>query len=304
MRNLVIECEFVPPKYRFDPAFPVRGTDKFYVKTAEAVAKSGKFDNVVVLYDGDETKFVKGVTYVPRSQWLAGGASVWLRCNPRGYRPRPKHVDYFMVWTNFALPSGFYADFVKNCPDVDRICVISQYAKARFQADCGQIDLKVVPHGIDHGIYNRPEVEERQPRVCFTSSPDRGLDVIRQVWQDYELAPYAELWASSYGTQAKSDGQVADVLRTSDFWVHPGVGEELFCLAAVEAQACGATPIVVPNGALAETARFGYRSTAESFAETLATAVTNRLTLKGVHANWNPSWEQATAILFDYSPRP
>ena len=296
MKTMVIECEAVPPAYRFDPDFPVRGTDKFYVETAKAAVKAGY--EVYVVHDTDKCRTSNGVYYVDRESFdvMSGHVDVWLRCNPRGPVTRPK-ARYYMVWTNFALPKGFYADFVTNCPETDQFCVISQYAKARFQADCGQIDLKVVPHGVNHDIYWNSSGIERQPRVCFTSSPDRGLDVIKRIWEDYDLAPHAELWVSSYGQSALRDRDVAEVLRASDFWVHPGVGEELFCLAAVEAQACGATPIVVPNGALAETVRFGYRATAESFAETFVTAVTNRLTLKGVHANWNPSWEQATAIL-------
>lgn len=297
MKTMVIECERVPEAYWFDPSCPVRGTDKFYVETARSAAKQGYV--VTVCHDADEMTHVEGVVFVPRHQFAEyrPHVDVWIRCNPRGPVERPKNAVYYMVWTNFALPPGGYSDFVQNCPQTDRFCVISQYAKSRFQADCGQIDLKVVPHGIDHDIYWTQPALPRQPRVCFTSSPDRGLDVVKRVWRDYNLDAHAELWVSSYGTTEKADRDVAKTLRTSDFWVHPGVGEELFCLAAVEAQACGATPIVVPNGALSETVRFGYRLTRESFAERFALIVANRLTMKDIHANWNPSWDQATSIL-------
>ena len=79
--------------------------------------------------------------------------------------------------------------------------------------------------------------------------------------------------------------------------MHPGRGVELFCLAAVEAQACGATPIVVPNGALAETVLYGYRFTPESFAEGLCAVLSGDAAMKEVNAFHIAGWFDVTESL-------
>lgn len=49
--------------------------------------------------------------------------------------------------------------------------------------------------------------------------------------------------------------ELLQLLRTSGVWAYPCVFEEIFCIAAVEAQALGCWPVTTDSGALAETVK-------------------------------------------------
>jgi hypothetical protein len=292
--------EELPPHFRWDPSCPIRGTDRFYVRTAEEATSLGR--EVVVVYDGP-TREVNRVVYKNRSQHdrsCPDAAEVWLM-NPRSNLDIVGHTGSVRIWTNFFFDHpDYYFDWLDSVDVItDDLVVISSAAKNLMPPNLG---ARVVPHGIDHALYSPTSNKIRKRQVAFTSSPDRGLAKLQALWDrcDIEQETGYRLVTGTYGDRATSDQQVRDLLAESDFWVHPGVGRELFSLAAAEAQAAGCTPIVVPSGGLATTVRHGYRFTSSSFEEGLLAVLSGQATMQGVTADHIPSWRTATAALLGW----
>lgn len=279
-----IWTERLPEPFHFDPRHPVRGTERFYVETAKHWG-----DSVTVYYDGPEVQISHNVRFAPRSTGL--DRHMDLVCN-----------DYERAgstfWTNFA---DFRVQKDRHRGGRNAHIVISQYANER--AGGGHV---IVPHGIDRDVFFPPVAVGGHPpkreRLCVvTSSPDRGGDALAQVWPSVEKQTGYRLWRSPYpgrGGTPVSQQVIADKLRAAKFWLHPGIGEELFCLAAVEAQACGAVPIIVPNGALHETVKWGFRFNTESFVLGVlqSCAAFDGMPLHA-DADHIPTWAAATAAL-------
>ena len=310
MRRHII-TEVVPPHFHFDPTFPVRGTEKFYMQTAASMARAGD----VVTIEGDWTvpfynkNLPAGVFCVPRGcmspvDWV-------MVCNPR--ESIAEVIDRLntpvdVVWSNLAIQPAFLWSWFRDtgAHHARKLAVISDYQRRSYQAAADHFGatLQVVPHGIDPDVFYPAPPSAPRSGVLFTSSPDRGWDVLQQIWSDYDLDP-SLLRRLDYGNRTYTEQQVADALRQAAFWVHPGVGTELFCLAAAEAQACGATPVCVPTGALMETVRLGFKCTPKSFPLTLATAVLGELQMEDINRTRAgiQTWDQVTPLLTSEPPQ-
>lgn len=158
--------------------------------------------------------------------------------------------------------------------------------------------LRRIRNGIEPAVAAaaRDAAGERQPRVVYSSSPDRGLDALLDVWPAVRRrVPDAELaccYADVYNRVADLDPRVAahrDRLRQriadledqgvtqlgslpqpglallmaeSRAWAHPsmtpeGPFHETSCIGAMEAQAAGCAVVASGWGALPETVRVG-----------------------------------------------
>ena len=124
--------------------------------------------------------------------------------------------------------------------------------------------LFILPHGYDHTkIYPKDKVNKQ---CLYASSPDRGLDVLDQIWPlILDQHPDAQLYVT-YGGRINapntiygefSEEEMNELYNTSDIWLHPCSGGELFGISGIKAQAAGAIPIYFPTMALAETVQSG-----------------------------------------------
>lgn len=151
-------------------------------------------------------------------------------------------------------------------------------------------------NGITHAFFEG-EQPEREKRVLYTSSPDRGLDIVLECWpkvlervpdaEFYHLyGPWYDIVADHSPTIKKhreeikkldeqpsvkklgSLGQrdLAMLMRSSLVWVHPsyfGVQgahfAETSCISAMEAQAAGLAIVCADWGALSETVKVGTK---------------------------------------------
>ena len=156
------------------------------------------------------------------------------------------------------------------------------------------------PTGIEHSYFAPPQLE-RGSRVLYSSAPDRGLDVLLEVWPEVRRrVPAAELAFCSapvYDARARGDEALAALHRRVDSLVdQPGVvrlgsiGQpelarvmagarvwvapswcspwgapflETYCIGAVEAQAAGCCVVASEVGALSETVKVGRLIAAE-----------------------------------------
>jgi glycosyltransferase involved in cell wall biosynthesis len=281
--RFTILTEEIPPHFYWNPTKPIRGTEKFYTYTAKCLAKNHE---VTVLYDGPTVIAAHNVRFVPREK-APKTCDAYLVCNPR--RPFvPKQSEKVVEWTNFA-------SWQDTSPDDTRpLIVISQTAKKLVQ-NATRRPIQVIGHGLDRSIYHKKD-GTLEKIVVYSSSPDRGLNRLVKLWREHDIKKEFgyDLVVTAYGTQNVSDTKVASLLQKAAFWVHPGQGVELFCLAAVEAQACGATPIVVPNGALSETVMHGYRFTDQHFDNGLLAVLSGDAVIDGITADHIPDWDAVT----------
>ena len=59
--------------------------------------------------------------------------------------------------------------------------------------------------------------------------------------------------------EAVPHGELLRLLGSAGVWAYPCIFEEIFCIAAIEAQAMGAWPVTTDSAALAETVRGGFK---------------------------------------------
>lgn len=150
--------------------------------------------------------------------------------------------------------------------------------------------LVVIGNGVDLSRFDG-KVERNPHKVIYSSSPDRGLDLILEgIWPKIvEAVPDAELhiyygwnifdkFASQYPylqqfrnkmlrllANAKNVTQhgrvnqkeLAKAFQSSSVWLYPTYFTETYCITAVEAQLGGALPITNHLAALAETVGSG-----------------------------------------------
>jgi glycosyltransferase involved in cell wall biosynthesis len=155
--------------------------------------------------------------------------------------------------------------------------------------------LRKVRNGITPGFFTAEPAPEREQRVLFTSSPDRGLDLLLEMWPDVRrLVPDAQLvhtYAPVYNRIAEMDPglaefarhvqrmsdqlgvrsvsglsqpKLAELMRSSMVWAHPSFCTrakapffETSCIGAMEAQAAGCHVVASGWGALPETVQSG-----------------------------------------------
>lgn len=170
----------------------------------------------------------------------------------------------------------------------------------------------ILPHGYDpKNIWS----DKKFKKQCFyASSPDRGLETLLAIWPTvYERHPDATLLLT-YGAAIKFEkgvinlGEVDEetmneIFRTSDFWLHPCNGGELYCMTGIKAQAAGCIPVIIPRMALSETVRHGFFAKDESdYVKMLdiALSASDEVIddLRGsLLAEKYPDWEASTSIL-------
>lgn len=143
----------------------------------------------------------------------------------------------------------------------------------------------ITSNGIDTSLYNK-HIPKKYYKLIYSSSPNRGLDVLLNIWQDMiKIIPFMELHVY-YGfdilkltlqnnpeelkkisnlenlckttTNVFLHGRVcpeelADAQLSSGIWAYPTSFYETSCITAMEAQAAGLDIITTPIGALPET---------------------------------------------------
>ncbi len=219
----------------------------------------------------------KGVWYVARAPHSLdrfgpiSGQSIWLRCDDISYGQFP-HM------TAITPHRAGKMDWMLTMSPVHRRSMLEQYPF---------LDSKRVLSmggGIDSDRISKLDPEERDPyRLIWTSSPDRGLDVMLDIFQKArEFEPRLHLhihygWdncdkaiaADPKHPTARLKAKIMAMDQTnviwegrttktalyksymqSNLWVYPTSFLETCCVACMEAQAMGAIPITNPTWGL------------------------------------------------------
>lgn len=238
------------------------GTEESIREWASVIFKRGY--DVTVYYNGEPTIY-KGVAYRGYDDYKPHGKEVNVKYSDF------KHANNSNVW---------YLSNETDIADKD----VYRFAGVIFPSKWALDNLgyhgtvKVVPHG-----YNKDAIypdTKTQYQCLYASSPDRGFEELVRLWPEVvKREPKATLIVT-YGIEPRDmpntmflgsvdDDLMNQLYRSSDFWLHPCTGGELFCMSAVKAQVAQAIPVFYPTMALAETVRYGIRCNKDDFVERL-----------------------------------
>lgn len=247
------------------------GTEEAVVRWAEEFVKQ---DHEVRVYRNGHGGFHahNGVHYEDRELYGQHGGDICINVKSSEIPPKEPTI-YF---TNELNASDL------DLSKYDAVVWPSNWAKDNIPVN--NKNVYVVPHGYDETrIYPGKKI----PKQClYASSPDRGLDLLLSVWPEvYQVHPDATLIVT-YGAEGRIPGVtflgsvdedfMDELYRTSEFWVHPCTGVELFCITGLKAQAAGCWPVIIPAMALQETVHFGDFATEDDYADTLIHALGKR----------------------------
>lgn len=182
------------------------------------------------------------------------------------------------------------ADLTKERVEkIDKIFVKTNYHRSLFPS-VPDDKFVIVGNGIDLARFDIKGVERDKNRFAYTSTPNRGLDILLEfMWPKIKAAlPDAELhvyygWNTFYKLEKNNPERMAwmkkvqalmeqpgvinhgrvgqkdlaeDLLKTS-YWLYPTYFPEIDCITAKEMQAAGVIPITSGFAALAETQQSG-----------------------------------------------
>lgn len=213
------------------------------------------------------------------------------------FRP---NADHTYVWLEDLAGPHSEGLSPTNAGRIDRVVTVSHWHKNHMLEVYDWLQpSQVFPcrNGIDLSFFERTDLV-REKRVIYSSSPDRGLATLLELWPEVrERVPDAELvstYSRWYDIVADNNpimqknreriyelldqpgvkrlqgglGQkaLAELMLSSLVWVHPSwytVHDmemlETSCISAMEAQAAGCVVVASNWGALSETVQVGTR---------------------------------------------
>ncbi|NOY53536.1 MAG: glycosyltransferase [Deltaproteobacteria bacterium] len=171
---------------------------------------------------------------------------------------------------------------------IDRVVTVSRWQAETYRRHFRINDEKfyISRNGFHSPFYEGPCTDERPPRLVYSSTPFRGLDVLLNLFPEIRNAvPDAELYIYSsmavYGVNREEDekeygelyrkaeqpgvrligtvpqDRLAKELMQSALLAYPNHFAETSCIAAIEAQAAGVPVVTTALGGLNETVRQG-----------------------------------------------
>lgn len=268
----------------------VGGSEEAVIRLARLWQKSGW--NVTVYNNcGIESKEFDGVKYVP----------FWE------FNPKDK-TDVFISWRDplvfdFEINAKVklldmhdvpnLLDYTtKRIKNITRIMAKTQFHRNLFPT-IPNGKIAVIGHGVDASEFDM-DIPRAFHQVVYTSSYDRGLEHLLDIWPDVLAeVPDARLmiaygWDMFDRIQAGnkermawkekmiekmahpsinelgrlSHHNVAKLMKASDVFAYPAHFEEIYCIAAAKAQMAGAIPVVaVTDNCLRETVGIGIHVT-------------------------------------------
>lgn len=191
-----------------------------------------------------------------------------------------------IVWLHDVPQDGQFTD--ENVEFIDKIMVLSEYHKSLLPPCVCEDKIFVSSNGINMDDFY--VVDDHNPkRIIYTSSYDRGIEHLLRMWPDIrQEVPDAELhlfygwntydkmieqgfrprgFRDEMTSLMNQDGvfehgrvghkQLVKEFAKSGIWAYPSHFEEISCISAMKAQACGCVPVYVNYAALQETVKDG-----------------------------------------------
>jgi len=269
------------------------GSELAVVKLAENLVKMPGNPRVYVYSKNENPGYYDKVCYRPEDHWRPEIATdlfiAWRAPEAAEWGVRAKKR---ILW----LHDMDYGDRLTavRAQAFHKIVVLSEWHKQHMLATYPFLDpeqLVIIGNGVDPSRFNTP-VKRHPKRVIYSSSPDRGLDVILEgIWPKITQAvPDAELHVY-YGMNVfdkyadrfeylkiwkeKINGlflanknvvqhgrvnqeQLAEEFKKGAIWLYPTYFWETYCITAIEVQLAGVIPVFNRIAALQETVASGF----------------------------------------------
>jgi 2-polyprenyl-3-methyl-5-hydroxy-6-metoxy-1,4-benzoquinol methylase/glycosyltransferase involved in cell wall biosynthesis len=248
--------------------------------------------NRVVVFSPTESGqpvVVNNVSYIPVSaaESYIQGSDIDMLIVSRWQEPlmRPVNAKSVFFWCHDLALKRFEAKTRGISYQIDRFLVMSEFQKKQY-IDVYSLPeqyIKKIRNGIDLAAFPAPRSKPRQlGQIVFAARPERGLEnlvghggimerllahnaPVKLLVAHYDntvpemKAYYEMLWnrcnqlpnVQVVGNLTKT--QLYDLYSRSFAYVYPTDFEEISCISAMEAQACGLPVITTPTAALVET---------------------------------------------------
>ena len=230
---------------------------------------------------------------------------------------------------------GFSVYLVFLAPTIDIIYGLSDFHCSHLTDNCPELQSKTrkLMNGIDQSSTNEAlrTVKNKKHKIMFTSRPERGLELALDIYEELN-DPRLEFLICTY-TFPQGDSVKAIELRCqrrinrlvkngypvstgsfnkrdlyrhiaeSKVVIYPTTVPEIFCISAVEAQACGTVYLTVDDFAFKETVDYkGLPLDTKAFTSRLNTllwdtTLRRRLEAEGREHVKRFTWENAVQIL-------
>lgn len=271
------------PKIVESPEYRGGGSEVAVVEISKRLAALGH--EVMVATDCGTPGVYDGVTWVP-SDYLgvAQKTDVLVAWRMASHVNFPVTARLRVLWCHDILAHGANEE---NLARFDKVVVLSNYHRDQVRGHHPSLGLEkfeVLRSGADARRFGN-QLRPRHPgKAVWTSSPDRGLVHLLEIWPAVrKVVPNAELhifygwdmWQRMgtdpmglmhvqhlvrslkdhgvvYRERVSSD-DLATELLTAGVWAYPCTFPEIFCVAGVEAQMAGLRCVASPAGALRET---------------------------------------------------
>lgn len=288
--NIVIFCGGgFEPWDESSLATGIGGSETAVVEMSKRFGEAGY--KVTVFNSVEDVKTFGNVTYRPWDQCnFEDKFDIFISWrNPILASKFNVHADHKYLWLH-DVPSP--ADYTQEVIDsYDKIIVLSEFHRSLLPAVPDE-KFYISSNGINVDMIREIEAEGiiRDPkRIIYASSPDRGLENLLDVLEEIKeergeipptVWPYGWItfdalrkdkpsleWKARMQKRMKDLGVQElgrlgkkDLLREffkSGIWAYPTNFEEINCITAQDAQACGCWPVTTGYAALAEMQRVG-----------------------------------------------
>lgn len=201
----------------------------------------------------------------------------------------PKECPKIYLWLHDIQRPEFYNPEIVS--KIDKIFALSKYHRNNLP-DIPDDKFFITSNGIDVKHFSLNGHKKVPYKCIYASSPDRGLDILLEMWPKikgkFPLATldvyygftktYDEIHKDDYNwtkyklkvmEMLKQPGityygrvghqEIADAFMQSEFLLYPTAFKEISCITAMKSQAGGVYPITTNLAALDETVQYGIK---------------------------------------------
>lgn len=295
--NIVFACGSGGPNYAWVPVSlydGIGGSEECLIRLAKEFAALGHHVTVYNNCTSEWAGLYNGVEYRKYTEYENHDfASVDLLISWRNwYLLQGKAAKVKFHWTH-DVPVGCHAPSaseVSQADCIDRLVVLNNYHKS-IHPWWPDDRFAVINIGVDQEGFNDECSITRDPtRVLYFSHPNRGLDKLREFWpRIHEAVPEATLaafwWEPEHYRQANEAigilpmgrcnyiGTARECLKAGVFGYPSIFAPEISPATTIKAQIGGAFPVVVKQGGMVDTVRYGLSCEMHEFTDQLINAL-------------------------------
>lgn len=267
----------------------IGGSEEAVIYLSRELVKLG-YDVTVFNSCGDFEGEYRGVKYKPFWEFNPNDTfNILIAWRGSIFKSGALKANRKLIWLHdVPTPDQFTESEVST---FDKVIVLSEYHKSLLPSHIPEEKISVSSNGINIKDFNLNGTDRNPKRMIYTSSYDRGIQHLLLMWKDIlKEVPDAELhlfygWdcfdrMAEQGFRNPSfkqkmvslmnqpnvyeHGRVGHKKLVKEFeksglYVYPCHFEEISCISAMKAQACGCVPVIVNYAALKETIKDGVR---------------------------------------------